>query len=344
MTEATCRRELELEIPAEEVTKASDKIVRDIAKVARVPGFRPGKAPATLIRRRFADDIRSELLQQLVPERIDQALTKDKLVPVTQPQVDKVEYTDGNPLKFRAIFEVLPEFELKPYTDLEIEVNAPEVTDADVEKTLTEMRERAATFKPIEDRAIANGDYAQLKLVGTPKEGGEPLRAENVMCHIGAEETLETFNENLRGAKTGDQRTFDISYPADYRDPNLAGKSYTYVADVTAIKEKQLPDLNDEFAKDVSESKTLDELRVEIRKRLEEGRESPDCGADARQAAGETCGGQRFSRTGSARRASNGCSARTRRPPLSSQGSRSAGVNVDWAAMRADSRTAHSTM
>jgi trigger factor len=272
MTEATCRREMELEIPAEEVTKASDKIVRDITKVARVPGFRPGKAPSSLIRRRFADDIRSELLQQLVPERIEQALTKDKLVPVSQPQVDNVDYTDGNPLKFRASFEVLPEFELKPYTDLEIEVNAPEVTDADVEKTLTEMRERAATFKPIEDRAIANGDYAQLKLVGTPKEGGEPLRAENVMCHIGAEETLETFNENLRGAKTGDTRTFDISYPADYGDPNLAGKSYSYVADVTGIKERHLPELNDEFAKDVSESKTLDELRVEIRKRLEEGR------------------------------------------------------------------------
>jgi trigger factor len=108
MTEATCRRELDLEIPAEEVQKASEKIIRDIAKVARVPGFRPGKAPATLIRRRFAEDIRSELLQQLVPERIEQALTKDKLVPVTQPQVDKVDYTDGNPLKFRASFEVLP--------------------------------------------------------------------------------------------------------------------------------------------------------------------------------------------------------------------------------------------
>jgi trigger factor len=275
MTEATatCRRELDIEIPAEEVTKASDKIVRDIAKVARVPGFRPGKAPATLIRRRFADDIRSELLQQLLPERIEQAMTKEKLVPVTQPQVDKVDYVEGSPLKFRASFEVLPEFELAPYKDVEVEIEAPEVGDEDVEKTLTEMRERAATYVPVEDRAVKDSDYAQLKLVGIPAGGGEPLKAENVMCHIGAEETLETFNENLRGAKTGEQRRFDIEYKADYGDPNLAGKKYSYVADVTAIKEKKLPELNDDFAKDVSDSATLSELRTKIKEQLIAGRE-----------------------------------------------------------------------
>ncbi len=275
MTEATatCRRELDIEIPAEEVTKASDKIVRDITKVARVPGFRPGKAPATLIRRRFADDIRSELLQQLLPERIEQAMTKEKLVPVTQPQVDKVDYVEGSPLKFRASFEVLPEFELAPYKDVEVEIEAPEVSDDDVEKTLTEMRERAATYVPVEDRAVKDGDYAQLKLVGIPAGGGEPLKAENVMCHIGAEETLETFNENLRGAKTGEQRKFDIEYKADYGDPNLAGKTYSYVADVTAIKEKKLPELNDDFAKDVSDSTTLADLRTKIKEQLIAGRE-----------------------------------------------------------------------
>ena len=270
---ATCRRELDIEIPAEEVTKASDKIVRDITKVARVPGFRPGKAPATLIRRRFADDIRSELLQQLLPERIEQAMTKEKLVPVTQPQVDKVDYVEGSPLKFRASFEVLPEFELAPYKDVEVEIAAPDVTDEDVEKTLNEMRERGATYVPVEDRAVKDGDYAQLKLVGIPAGGGEPLKAENVMCHIGAEETLETFNENLRGAKTGEQRKFDIEYKADYGDPNLAGKTYSYVADVTAIKEKKLPELNDDFAKDVSDSATLAELQTKIKEQLIAGRE-----------------------------------------------------------------------
>jgi trigger factor len=213
------------------------------------------------------------LLQQMLPERIEQAVTKEKLVPVTQPQVDKVDYTEGSPLKFRASFEVLPEFELANYKDVEVEIEAPDVTDADVEAALTEMRERAATYVPVEDRAVADGDYAQLKLVGTPVGGGEPLRAENVMCHIGAEETLAAFNENLRGAKTGEQRKFDLAYAADYGDPKLAGKSYTYVADVTAIKEKKLPELNDEFAKDVSDSPTLAEFRVKIKEQLNAGRE-----------------------------------------------------------------------
>ncbi len=270
---ATCRRELELEIPADEVQKASDKIAKEIARVARVPGFRPGKAPVALIRRKFAGDIRSELVQQLVPDRIGNAVAEQKLNVVTQPQVDQVDYSEGGPLKFRASFEVLPEFELAPYKDLEIAVEAHELSDEDVEKTLTEMRERAATFVPVEDRAIADGDYAQLKLMGTPAGGGEPLKAENVLCHIGAEETLDAFNENLRGAKPGEQRRFDLTYPADYPDEKLRDKIYHYVVDVTGIKEKKIPEANDEFAKDVSDAKTIDELRAKIRQGLEAARD-----------------------------------------------------------------------
>src|ERR1700733_11422712 len=112
MTETTCKREIELEIPAENVQKTSEKVARDIARVARIPGFRPGKAPITLVRRRFADDIQGEVVQSLVPEYLEKALDEKKLVPVTRPEVDQVQFKDGEPLKFRAIFEVLPEFEL----------------------------------------------------------------------------------------------------------------------------------------------------------------------------------------------------------------------------------------
>src|SRR5580693_7877199 len=110
--EATCRRELDLEIPADEVSKAMERVAKEFAKVARVPGFRPGKAPITLIRRRFADDIKGEVLQSLVPERVEKAVSEQKLTPVSQPQVDHVDYAEDRPLKFRASFEVLPEFEL----------------------------------------------------------------------------------------------------------------------------------------------------------------------------------------------------------------------------------------
>jgi trigger factor len=270
---ASCRRELELEIPAEEVSKEMERVAKELARVARVPGFRPGKAPISLIRRRFADDIKGEVLQTLVPDRVEKAVAEQKLTPVSRPEVDKLDFSEGQPLKFRAVFEVLPEFELGNYKNLELEMPSMEITDQDVTKTLDEMRERAAAFAPVEGRAIENGDYAQLKLMGTPEGEGEPLQADSVLCHIGAEETMEPFNENLRGGNVGDHKTFDVVYPADYPDAKLAGKTYHYAVDILGLKTKKLPELNDEFAKDVSDSPTLDELKTKVREGLEHQRD-----------------------------------------------------------------------
>jgi trigger factor len=268
MAEASCRRELDLEIPAEEVTKATERVAKELARVARVPGFRPGKAPISLIKKRFAEDIKGEVLQSLVPERVEKAVVEQKLSPVSQPQVDKLDFNEGQPLKFRAVFEVLPEFELSAYKGLEIEMPAMDVTEEDVNKSLEETRERAAAFAPVEGRAVENGDYAQLKLVGTPEDGGEPVNADSVLCHVGAEETMEPFNESLRGANIGDHKEFDVEYPADYPDEKLGGKKFHYSADVTGIKTKKLPELNDEFAKDVSDAGTLEELKTKIHESL----------------------------------------------------------------------------
>lgn len=274
MAEAgSCRRELELEIPAEEVSKAMERVAKEFARVARVPGFRPGKAPITIIRRRFADDIKGEVLQSLVPEKVESAVREQKLTPVSQPQVSKLDFNEGQPLKFVAIFEVLPEFELGDYKKLEIEMPKMEIGDQDVEKTLEEMRERAAAFAPVEGRAAADGDYVQLKLMGTPSGGGEPLQADSVLCHIGAEETMAPFNDNLRGASTGDHKDFDVEYPADYPDEKLAGKTFHYAVEVLGIKAKKLPELNDEFAKDVSDAATLDELQGKVKEGLEHARD-----------------------------------------------------------------------
>jgi trigger factor len=270
---ATCRRELDLEIPADEVSKAMERVAKEFAKVARVPGFRPGKAPITLIRRRFADDIKGEVLQSLVPERVEKAVTEQKLTPVSQPKVEQLDFNDGQPLKFRAVFEVLPEFELGNYKDLQLEMPAMDVVDEDVAKTLEDMRERAAAFAPAGGRAVQDGDFVQLKLTGTPEGEGEPLQADSVLCHIGAEETMAPFNENLRGVNIGDHKDFDVPYPADYPDAKLAGKTYHYSVDVLGIKTKKLPELNDEFAKDVSDATTLDELKKKIREGLEHQRD-----------------------------------------------------------------------
>jgi len=270
---ATCRRELDLEIPADEVTKKLESVAKEFARVARVPGFRPGKAPVSLIRRRFADDIKGEVVQSLVPQRVEQAVTEQKLTPVSQPQVEQLDFTEGQPLKFRAVFEVLPEFELASYKDLDLEMPVMDVTDDDVTKEIESVRERSAAFAPVEGRPAENGDYVQLKINGTPEGGGEPIQADSVLCHIGAEETMEPFNENLRGANTGDHKNFDVAYPADYPDAKLVGKTYHYAVEVLGIKNKKLPELNDEFAKDVSDATTLDELKTKIREGLEHQRD-----------------------------------------------------------------------
>ena len=277
MTEATCRREIELEIPAENVQKATEKVARDIARIARIPGFRPGKAPVTLVRRRFADDIQGEVVQSLVPEYLEKALGEKKLTPVTRPEVDKIEFKEGEPLRVRAVFEVLPDFELGDYKNLSVQVEDVEVGDAQMDKALEEMRERASTFVPVEGRAAKDGDYVLIKLIGTPAGGGEPVQADNILCHLGSEETLASFTENLRGATAGETKKFEARYPDDYPDPKLAGKTYDYSVDVQGIKEKKLPELNDDFAKDAAREQggvaTLAELRKKIRENLDAAKE-----------------------------------------------------------------------
>jgi trigger factor len=148
-----------------------------------------------------------------------------------------------------------------------------DITDDDVKKALEEMRERAAAFAPVEGRAIEDGDFAQVKLLGTPEGGGDPLQADSVLCHIGAEETMEPFNTNLKGANVGDHKNFDVEYPSDYPDAKLAGKKYHYGVEVLGIKAKKLPELSDEFAKDVSDATTLDELKKKVHEGLEHQRD-----------------------------------------------------------------------
>ena len=274
MADESCRRELDLEIPADEVSKAMERVAKEFARLARVPGFRPGKAPIPLIKKRFAEDIKGEVLQTLVPQRVEKAVAEQKLTPVSQPQVDKVEYNEGQPVKFRASFEVLPEFALGNYKNLEIEMPEMQITDERVAETLAEMQQRAATFTPVEGRAVENDDFVQVKLLhGTPEGGGDPLQADSVLCHVGAEETMEPFNENLRGANAGDHKNFDVEYPADYPDAKLSGKKFHYSVDVLGVKTKTLPEINDEFAKDVSDAASLEELKKKIRESLEHERD-----------------------------------------------------------------------
>jgi len=278
-----CRRELSIEVPAEVVQSETDNIVARYQKLARVPGFRKGKVPASVVRQRFAKEVHDDVVDELVPRFFREEAAKQKLVPVSQPRVIDLHMEKGEPLRFKASFEILPEFKLTPYDDIKVTTIDTNVTDEEVEAALNNLRDRQATFAAVEeDRALADGDFAVVSFKGTPKEGqadaepgaseaaaAKPVEVDEIMVEIGGENTIPEFTANLRGAKPGEQRTFDVKYADDFSDKRLAGKTLTYEVSVKGIKTRTVPELNDAFAKELSaDFNTLDDLRNRLRENM----------------------------------------------------------------------------
>jgi trigger factor len=275
-TAESTSREIQVEIPADEVTRTTESLVQKYQKLARLPGFRRGHVPASIIKQRFSEDIKSEVVETLVPRYFRQEAEKKGLVPVSQPRVTDLHIHDGEPLTFKASFEIMPEVKVEGYKDLRADKPEISVTDAEVEETLNGLREQHAAFNPVEGRALADGDFAQVSLDGMPKEGdpaakAQPVHMDEILVEIGGKTTMHEFTENLRGANPGDEKTFDVVYPEDYSDKRLGGKTFSYTVKVHAIKQKTLPELNDEFAKELgAEFSSMDE----VKKRIREGMES----------------------------------------------------------------------
>jgi trigger factor len=270
-TKDACTREITVEVPADVVTKETERVVQQYQKVARLPGFRRGKVPASVIRQRFAEDMKSELVEQLVPRYFRQETERQGLIPVSQPHVTELRLQEGEPLRFKASFEVLPPINVSGYEQLRAEKKEVEVSDAEVEAALARLREQHATYDPVEDRSLAEGDFAQVSLIGTPKEeGGKSVPMDDVLVEIGGANTLPEFSENLRGASAGDERTFDVSYPQQFSDKRLAGRVFSYTVRVKAIKHKSLPELDDAFAKSLGDFETLDALKQRIHEGIQQ--------------------------------------------------------------------------
>ena len=266
-------RTVNVEIPADVVDQERNKLVQQYAKVARVPGFRKGKVPAGVIRTRFSQDINEEIVRNLVPKYFGEETKKQNLAPVSQPQVTDLHLHDGEPLKFTAEFEILPEIPTEGYQNVKVEHPSVSVTDEEVEETVNNLREQRATYDPVEDRAAQDGDFVQISFNGRDKSDAEakPVEVPSVMVEIGGKNTVAEFSDHLRGAKAGDEKTFDVSYPADYGDQRLAGKTVEYQVSVKAIKNKVLPEINEEFLKELGQEdlKTPEELRSKIREGME---------------------------------------------------------------------------
>jgi trigger factor len=267
-----CKRSLEITVPTVEVEQETERVVAEIQKKVRLPGFRPGKAPAAMVKSKFAGDIRQDVLEKLVPRFFRAAAEKDHLNVVGTPDISEVHFHAGEPLKFKAAFEVAPEFELGDYRGLTITYNEPEVSDEDLAKRLEEIRERKAEFVNEDPRPLADGDYALLSLESLSGTD-EKISQDEISVRIGDPATMPAFTENLRGVAPDESREFDVVYPEEYDRKNLAGHTVRFRATVKAVRRKELPDLNDEFAKDLGDYQTLDEVRDAIRKSVLRERE-----------------------------------------------------------------------
>jgi trigger factor len=268
-----CEREVSVEVSVEEVAREWKSAVARFQKHARIPGFRSGKVPASIIRSKFDSEIKSEVVEHLIPAAFREETKKQALIPVGQPRVVDLELEEEKPLRFKAIFEVLPPFNVDGYKDIKVTQEPIVISDEDVQSTIEKLREQSSTFLNVdEDRGLADGDYGSVAFKSTnPEEGAEPVEMNDVLVHIGDPNTLPEFSENLRGAKANETRSFDVTYAEDFGDKRLAGKTLHYDVEVKGIKLKSVPELNDEWVKELAQEgmNTLDDLRGRIREGME---------------------------------------------------------------------------
>jgi trigger factor len=275
-------RSIEVQAPAEDVAKAFQQITRRYTKLARIPGFRAGKVPPSLIKSRFAKEVRQEVLESLVSERFRQALVEQKLRPVSEPQLSELLLAEGAPLKFKATFEVLPEINIDGYDTVKVERPDTSLEEGEFDSELANVLDHHATVEPVEeDRPITEGDWAEIGFTGQvqdlaqvvgeePKTEGQPITGEDVLIEIGGKNTLQAFNDALRGAKVGQELSFEAAYPSEFGDARLAGKTVSYDVVVKAIKKKTFPERDEEFAKQLGPYESWDDFETKLRERLEQ--------------------------------------------------------------------------
>lgn len=268
-----CTREVAIEVPAEEVTRHFRKVVKRYQKQARIPGFRLGKVPDTFIRTRFAEQIRQDVVEEILPEHFRAAIDKQDLKPVSQPQLTDLHLVDGEPLRFKAVFEILPDFSIDGYRDVKVPKPETDLTEAEYQSELARVLDSRSTMEPVlEERALAQGDWAEIDFHGIDGqtetvEGVEtdPIEGKGVLVEVGGPNTLPAFNEALRGASVGQELKFEVTYPDDFGEKRLAGKTIAYGIHVKAIKTKILPEFNDEFAKELGDYETIDAFTTSLR-------------------------------------------------------------------------------
>ena len=272
------RKQIDVEIDAAAVRDVYDRISDNYAKQASVPGFRPGHAPRAVVRTRFKDQIRTEVLRELLPDAVQKAVEEHKLDPLGEPELN-LENSEGldklgqQPIAFNVSVEVLPDIKLGDYKGLAVSRTTRPVTDEDVDRVIESLRENSATLEPVEDRGAQAGDTVTASFHGTflAEPEAEPIKVEDVDVVLGGEGVVQEITDQLTGTKPDDEKTFTVDYPADFSAKGLAGKQIEYAVNVSAVRIRELPELDDDWAQSLSEEiESLEQLRAKVRSDLEQ--------------------------------------------------------------------------
>ncbi len=263
-----CKREVEVEIPAADVMQEFNKVVAQYSSRAKIRGFRPGKAPKNMIKRMYYAEIQETIINNLVPQAINKELSEKKISPVGQPVINDLHFKENEPLRFKARIEIWPEIHLPDYTGIKVRGKKVTVTEKEVNASLEELRAKSAQYIPVEGRGVENGDYVVAEIKGKNTGTKKFLPTEKVAILAGHKDNEEVLNENLKGIKQGEKTHFTIQYKKEHENKKLAGKEIEYDLKIESIKEKKLPDIDDEFVKDLGNYKNLKDLKTKLKGEL----------------------------------------------------------------------------
>lgn len=278
--ESPTRTSLDIEVPAEDVDRAWKQITQAYTKRAAIPGFRKGHAPETVVQKRFADEIRGDVLDHVLPEALAAAVEERKLAVLGRPRIETLTWDPPGPIRFTAKLDLKPPVEPGEYRGVPVMDVSVEPSEEEVDRVLERFREQHAEFHPIEGRAAAPGDYAVSDIGGTfveilaPGQNPRTFRDEKVMLEVGHADSMPEINDALRGALPGETRKFRKSFADDFPNEQFRGKTVDYEVTLAALKEKKLPALDDELARQVAEGETAEGLRQKVREGLRREKES----------------------------------------------------------------------